>query len=214
MWQVNSKGFTLVEILLAVGILGVIFSMVYWTFDQTYDVIEGVQMETDRFRSVRLSLNKMSEEVSSTYWREGYKDSLFIGEDIEENGLPRDSLRFMSASNYGFSEGGNESDMNIISYYLEREEEGENFKLMHSEIRNIFSVSEENREAYELGESLIGLNLRYFNGTDWVDSWNSDELKAVPLTVEITIITKDAGGAEKSFTTLKEIPVGKRIKRP
>lgn len=213
MWQVNSKGFTLVETLLAVGILGIIFSMVYWTFDQTYDVIEGVQMETDRFRSVRLSLNKMSEEVSSTYWREGYKDSLFIGEDIEENGLPRDSLRFMSASNYGFSEGGNESDMNIISYYLEREEEGENFKLMHSEIRNIFSAAEENREAYELGESLIGLNLRYFNGTDWVDSWNSDELKAVPLTVEITIITKDAGGAEKSFTTLKEIPVGKRIKR-
>lgn len=214
MWQVNSKGFTLVETLLAVGILGIIFSMVYWTFDQTYDVIEGVQMETDRFRSVRLSLNKMSEEVSSTYWREGHKDSLFIGEDIEENGLPRDSLRFMSASNYGFSEGGNESDMNIISYYLEREEEGENFKLMHSEIRNIFSAAEENREAYELGESLIGLNLRYFNGTDWVDSWNSDELKAVPLTVEITIITKDAGGAEKSFTTLKEIPVGKRIKRP
>mgnify|MGYP001585305288 FL=1 len=214
MWQVNSKGFTLVEILLAVGILGIIFSMVYWTFDKTYDVIEGVQMETDRFRSVRLSLNKMSEEVSSTYWREGYKDSLFIGEDIEENGHPRDSLRFMSASNYGFSEGGNESDMNIISYYLEREEEGENFKLMHSEIRNIFSALEEDREAYELGEYLIGLNLRYFNGTDWLDSWNSDELKAVPLTVEITIITKDAGGAEKSFTTLKEIPVGKRIKRP
>lgn len=210
----NSKGFTLIEILLAVGILGIIFSMVYWTFDKTYDVIEGVQMETDRYRSVRLSLNKMSEEISSVYWREGYKDSLFIGEDIEENGHPRDSLRFMSASNYGSSAGGNESDMNIISYYLEKEEEGETYKLMHSEIRNIFSTSEEDREAYELGESLIGLNLRYFNGTDWVDSWNSDELKAVPLTVEIKIIIKDAGGAEKSFTTLKEIPVGKRIKRP
>lgn len=210
----NSKGFTLVEILLAVGILGIIFSMVYWTFDKTYDVIEGVQMETDRFRSVRLSLNKMSEEISSVYWREEYKDSLFNGEDIEENGHPRDSLRFMSASNYGFSEGGNESDMNIISYYLEREEEGETYKLMHSEIRNIFSASEEDRQAYELGESLIGLNLRYFNGTDWVDSWNSDELKAVPLTVEIKIVIKDGGGAEKSFATLKEIPVGKRIKRP
>ncbi|MEK6577221.1 MAG: prepilin-type N-terminal cleavage/methylation domain-containing protein [Nitrospirota bacterium] len=210
----NSKGFTLIEILLAVGILGIIFSMVYWTFDQTYDVIGKVQMETDRFRSVRLSLNKMSEEISSVYWREEYKDSLFIGEDIEENGHPRDSLRFMSASNYGSSAGGNESDMNIISYYLEKEEEGETYKLMHSEIRNIFSAKEEDREAYELGESLIGLNLRYFNGTDWVDSWNSDELKAVPLTVEIKIIIKDAGGAEKSFTTLKEIPVGKRIKRP
>lgn len=210
----NSKGFTLIEILLAVGILGIIFSMVYWTFDKTYDVIERVQMETDRFRSVRLSVNKMSEEISSVYWREEYKDSLFIGEDIEENGHPRDSLRFMSASNYGSSAGGNESDMNIISYYLEKEEEGETYKLMHSEIRNIFSASEEDREAYELGESLIGLDLRYFNGTDWVDSWNSDELKAVPLTVEIKIIIKDAGGAEKPFTTLKEIPVGKRIKRP
>ncbi|MBI5746864.1 MAG: prepilin-type N-terminal cleavage/methylation domain-containing protein [Nitrospirae bacterium] len=210
----NSKGFTLIEILLAVGILGIIFSMVYWTFDKTYDVIEGVQMETDRFRSVRLSLNKMSEEISSVYWREEYKDSLFIGEDIEENGHPMDALRFMSASNYGSSAGGNESDMNIISYYLEKEEEGETYKLIHSEITNIFSASEKDREAYELGESLIGLNLRYFNGTDWVDSWNSDELKAVPLTVEIKIIIKDAGGAEKSFTTLKEIPVGKRIKRP
>ncbi len=210
----NSKGFTLIEILLAVGILGIIFSMVYWTFDKTYDVIEGLQMETDRFRSVRLSLNKMSEEISSVYWREGYKDSLFISEDIEENGHPRDSLRFMSASNYGSSAGGNESDMNIISYYLEKEEKGETYKLMHSEIRNIFSAKDEDREAYELGESLIGLNFRYFNGTDWVDSWNSDEFKAVPLIVEIKIIIKDAGGADKSFTTLKEIPVGKRIKRP
>jgi len=210
----NSKGFTLIEILLAVGILGIIFSMVYWTFDKTYDVIDRVQMETDRFRSVRLSLNKVSEEISSVYWREEYKDSLFIGEDIDENGHPRDSLRFMSASNYGSSAGGNESDMNIISYYLEREGEGETYKLMHSEIRNIFSASEEDLETYELGESLVGFNLRYFNGTDWVESWNSNELKAVPLTVEIKIITKDADGADKSFTTLKEIPVGKRIKRP
>lgn len=210
----NSKGFTLIEVLLAVGILGIIFSMVYWTFSRTYDVIDAVQMKMDGYRSVRLALDKISQELSSVYWREDSKDSLFIGADLEDNGRSKDSLRFMSASNYGFSAGGNESDMNIINYYLEREGDKDTYKLMHSEETNILSISDNGREAYEIGESLAGFNLRYFDGNDWIDSWNSDESKAIPMAVEIKIIMKDGGGREKTFIAITEIPMGRTVKRP
>lgn len=210
----SSKGFTLIEVLLAIGILGIIFSMVYWTFSRTYDVIDSVQKEMDSYRSVRLILDNISREISSVYWREDSKDSQFIGEDLEDSGKPKDSLRFMSASNYGFSTGGNESDMNIIHYYLERGEDKDTYKLMGSEQTNILGISDKVREVYELGESLTGFNLRYFNGKDWIDSWNSDELKTIPMAIEIKIITKDGGGREKAFLAITEIPMGRTIKRP
>ena len=210
----SNKGFTLIEVLLAVAILGIIFSMVYWTFSQTYDVIDRVQTEADRFRSVRLTINKISEDLSSTYWREDYKDSLFVGEDLGEERSPKDSIRFMAASNYGASAGSNDSDLNIISYYLERAEDKDIYKLMRSEQTNILSISNDQKEAYELGDSLNGINFRYFNGKDWVDSWNSDELKSIPMAVEIKMLIKDNAGRETPFVVIKEIPMGKAIKRP
>lgn len=209
----KSKGFTLIEVLLAVGILGIIFSMIYWTFSRTYDVIDAFQAEMDSYRSVRLTLDKISQELSSAYWRNDSKDSLFIGEDLEHDGKPNDSLRFMSASNYGFSAGSNESDMNIINYYLEKETDKDTYKLIHSEKTNLLSISYNTLEVYELGESITGFNLRYFDGNDWFGSWNSDELKGIPMAVEIKLIIKDNNGREKTFTSITEIPMGKPIKR-
>ena len=57
----RERGFTLIEVLLAVGILAIILAMVYASFDQTSRVNTHVREVSDQFRMARLALSKMSD---------------------------------------------------------------------------------------------------------------------------------------------------------
>ena len=47
---------------------------------------------------------------------------------------------------------------------------------------------------------VAGLNLRYFDGDDWVDTWDMDEEGHLPGAVEITLTVTDAETQEKTLT--------------
>ena len=47
-------------------------------------------------------------------------------------------------------------------------------------------------QARLLAEEVIGLSFQYFDGTQWLADWNSDEYGGLPLAVEILLIMSDA----------------------
>jgi hypothetical protein len=38
-----------------------------------------------------------------------------------------------------------------------------------------------------IAREIVSLQFRYFNGLEWVDSWDSTSLDALPLAIEVTI---------------------------
>jgi len=44
------------------------------------------------------------------------------------------------------------------------------------------------------------LNFRYFDGTDWTTSWNSEEIGGFPMAIEITIVIDPARTSTKNIT--------------
>ena len=112
------RGFTLMEVMVAVGITALMGGLVAASFTSSFNAREVVQKEADRYRMIRTAFSRMSREigaayVSDRYDAERYRDqndrpSNFIGE--------RDKLTFTSFAHQRLYADSKESDQMIVEY--------------------------------------------------------------------------------------------------
>jgi general secretion pathway protein J len=216
----GSSGFTLLEILISLAILAVLFTLVYGSFNTTYRVSEQLEEEADSYRLARLGFYHLARDLSMIYQTKPpagqstiqsppgtavTKSFLFLGEDrtrtVEGTDYPDDSIRFSAVSHGRTLRDAPESDWAIISYGLE---EG---LLIHEA-----ALANERVIRNEIGEKVLGVNFRYLNRTDknWVDRWDSEINKELPLAVEIELILKGRGKEGHHFKTTVDLPMARR----
>jgi prepilin-type N-terminal cleavage/methylation domain-containing protein len=221
-WK-RSKGFTLLELLIALGILSLVLAILYKSFAAMIDTTEKVEEETEIYRMARLALTIMTDELRSAYWNKDQSSTFFTGTDEQRLGQPADSLRFTALSRHRYGEETEGPELAALRYGLEtapfEEREEPRLVLLHEEETNLLSLSADSLQLTELGEMVWGLNLRYmeqkpsassfFEGAEggWVDSWDAGEKKKLPWAVEIRLIFKDRQGQEYEFFTRTEIPI-------
>jgi hypothetical protein len=57
------------------------------------------------------------------------------------------------------------------------------------------------RNAESLAPEVVGLEFRYFDGTEWLSEWNSQEMNGLPLAVEIGVVVVDPLSAKDVAVT-------------
>lgn len=209
-------GFTLLEILISLAILAVLFTLVYGSFNATYRVSEQLEEEADSYRLARLGFYHLAKDLSMIYQTkpvagqpasatEARKSFIFTGEDrsrmIDGTDYPDDAIRFTAVSHGRTLRDAPESDWAMISYGLE---EG---LLIHEA-----ALANERVIRNEIGEEVLGINFRYLDRADrnWVDQWDSEIKKELPLAVEIELILKGRGAKGRRFKTTVDLPMAKR----
>lgn len=206
----NGKGFTLLEILVATVILVVVLMIGYRVFSTSYSALQRVDPDKDVYHTARVILDRMADEIQSAYYRPDLAYTGFVGESDEKKEAPWDSLVFSSMANFYWIErveGINESNFLKISYYLvEDEEEGYERRLLRQQDPAFGPFEEayertgsEDRGAHWLTEDIWGFDLKYFDGTEWVDDWNSEDREKLPRAVEIKLILETVGGKRVPF---------------
>jgi prepilin-type N-terminal cleavage/methylation domain-containing protein len=220
-WQARPRhrenGFTLMEVLIAVSILSVLFTLVYGTLNATFRTSEQMEAEADDYRLARLGFYHLALDLSMVHQPPAAPPpaggstaapvtppSLFLGEDRvrseEGEEFPNDLIQFVSVSHGRTMRDAPESDAVTISYYLQDE------VLFHETTLSNGRVTQD-----EIGEHLKGVNFRYLRPTDrqWVDRWDAKENKNLPpLAVEIELVVKKSGRETRRFKTSVEIPLG------
>ncbi|MGH7273667.1 MAG: type II secretion system protein GspJ [Nitrospiria bacterium] len=206
-----SAGFTLLEILITMAILAVLATMVYASFSASIRMIERVDSEADIYRNARLILARLSEELSMAYRPKGkaIPEVIFVGENDVMDGRPQDSLRFTSLSHPRSTADEATSDLNLIEYRFEIDPEDRGWVLLHSERNNLYGLSRGGSGEFVIGEGIHSLNLRYFDGKTWVDGWDAESEKALPLVVEIEIRFHEPREGQRSFKSWVELPLAK-----
>jgi general secretion pathway protein J len=208
----DQRGFTLIEILLAVAILAIIMGMVYAAFDQTSRLAGHVDEVSEEYRAARLALARISDELMSTYVFEKDSTTRFVGEDgVGPDGQDADTLSFTSRSR-AIPEGVPASAENALDYHLEGD------RLMHVETLNPLGTGAGNVQSFPLAEGLAGFKLRYRNPSDgtWRDGWNPEAgVEGLPSAVEVTLLFPARGAAEDAnrtgylaLTTVVPVPMG------
>ncbi|HEX9666096.1 MAG TPA: prepilin-type N-terminal cleavage/methylation domain-containing protein [Thermodesulfobacteriota bacterium] len=211
-YLITEKGFTLIEVLLAIFIGSIVLTVLYSSFFQIIKAKDVAESELDLYHEARVVFSKMTEDFQSAYPRGEVFDnssiptaSFFSGtKDGDNSRVTLTSLSRQPALNSV------DSDQAEISYYLEPVPQSDLFYLMREENPRIGTDSGGIR--YPISENLVRFNLTYMTENDseesFVDEFNSDQTGSLPKVVEITLTMRSPRGEDVQFSTLILIPLG------
>ena len=195
----KSKGFTLLEVLLAMSILALIVTVVYTTFStasQSVQHAEAARDETDLARTLIARLSLDIENADCAHVAYG-SVPVFYGkkEEVETEGVKRrhDNLAVTTLTNFPRPDS-KETELLEADYYFKEKEDGKGYSLMRRENRELKQgvVPLEGGMEYEITDQVNDLRFRYSrDGSTWVDDWNNKGswcTAGKPPIVEMTLV--------------------------
>lgn len=236
---INKKGFTLLEILIAIALFAALVAMLYPAYIGTFKNIDVTESYGTIYRMARVALERISEDLAGACppdTTEGsdsdeVQSKVFLGKDSEIDGRGADELGFISEKHISFksqakinnSEDTSEtlteiqiSGRGFIKYYIEEIEGEDGFVLYRSDNPELADQSEDKTEKYILCEGLYSVNFSYQDEKgDTYDDWDSssDKFKGkLPalVSVELEFINQSDPETPVKFITSVSIPLSKR----
>ncbi|MBM9511098.1 prepilin-type N-terminal cleavage/methylation domain-containing protein [Desulfogranum marinum] len=193
MTNVNNRGFTLLEVMLAVSILAVVSSMVGFALNSTVDLLAATANQKDIYRQARITLDRMRSDLAAAVV-DG--EVGFVGTKNEINGRQAAGLIFSSMAHLAFDDGRSDKGSTTIAYeVIEDENDPGSFKLLRADTLSVFAEESGEKEAYTLCAGLRSLQLTYWDAEGQKnDSWaskpdeeNEQEPVLLPAAVFITL---------------------------
>jgi general secretion pathway protein J len=218
-----ARGFTLMEVMVAVGITALMGTVVAMAFQTGINAKDVVETDAERYRMVRVALNRMVREIGSAYVSDRYdlrrfrdqndRPSNFIGE--------RDKLTFTSFSHQRLYTDVKESDQAVVEYFVDNSSErgqGQRQDLKRRENPNVGERMDRGGTTDVLFEGVKSVEFAYWDSDkkEWDDEWDTrrTERKAIlPTRVRITVIAKDETGKEARYTTQARILLNTELPR-
>ena len=208
------RGFTLIEIMLAVAILGVIMVMLASSFHavaagKTH--AEGRMMSNRQARALLVQLtNEMHGAVQTPLIA---SHVMLIGQARMQNGTPLDSLivstldpgHRRSISSFGAEE--------IISYSGQPNPEHPGWYMLMRQQQSALlgdAAGISVAPPVVLAANVLAFHVRYFNGNIWLESWDSASLPPgtqLPLAIAIDLLLAGPGGAPVALSTQITLPM-------
>ena len=184
------KAFTMLELLVAMALMVVTASCLYTAL---YTAFRAKRSALSAVEPTSLAINAIELIKQDTYGvlpPGGVLAGAFIGNDsLGVNGVDADSLEFYTTHIYSQNDhpvGG----LGKIELLLEEDKDNdrENYKLVRRITTNLLSPRAIDPEEQVLCRNVMSLNLRYFDGDNWLDEWDStSDANSLPLAMEIDI---------------------------
>lgn len=190
-FQQLSGGFTLVEILIAIFILGLVMATVYASYSGILTTSRSMEEELDIYKMARTSLDRMIKDLSSL---QTSSESFYLRS--EKKTLNKNyfhSLSIWSASHLAFGETQSEGRPAMISYRVQENDDGKSFSLWRDDISGARPDDVKYTEnGFIICKNIEALRLTFYNsdGAE-TDSWDSSAESAqkgkTPVAVKIEL---------------------------
>ena len=205
----NLRGVTLIELLVAMVILGIIVTSVYTAFNSSRDSWQVGEVMMQRYQNARGALDMMAREISAMY---------FTISNIYETGLIYDgtsgstSFRFVAR----IPENSGAWDLCKVGYRYDGTDEIERGFDVDPNLTNL-DIAAGNWQPRV--SNINELAFRWWNGTSWnegtwdsMDSGISSQYRRLPRAIEIMITAQDEKqiAAAQSFYTVVYLPGSKQ----
>lgn len=195
------NGFTLLEILIAMTILVIILTSTYTLFRTASSAFSKGESRIELYQQARVIFQMVERELSSALRIPGRSD-YFLG--IPEEGGERLKTGSSAAELFFICPivEKDKSDLMEIGYWLS----GQNQILMrHVDFPPDYEFSTVLKDE-ELGIHVTHLGFSFFDGQEWLLSWDSKEKKNLPKAVQIELGIEDSHGKESAiFKTVVRI---------
>ena len=178
----NCKGFTLLEILIAITIFALILAVLYPSYTGTFTNIEAAESQSAIYHMARIALERITDDLQSAYLvtkKEGENEEDeadqtpgFLGQDLTIEARDADSLQFTSEEHLIFAEDDRKGRGRIAYSVKETEAYLYIYRSDTLELEN----QKEEEEGFILCDRLHSLNITYKdeNGETY-DYWDSSD---------------------------------------
>jgi len=196
-------GFTLLEVLVAVAIMGMVMVLVTGSSRQMLGAKDRVEKRDELFQAGRVALRKISSDLSVAFLTkansaEGSSSDnqwkiFFIAQDKGD----QDGVRFTSLNHLRLREGAKESDETRIAYEVGVSlDETRQLSVIRREDPWLDTKTELEGKGYPLIENIKTFELEYYDDRkdEWTKDWNTEQIdwkEKLPYAVRITISLAD-----------------------
>jgi len=188
--KTNIKGFTLLEILVAILILAIVLSTIYASFSDTIKNINYAESQADIFQMARIALERIQDDLECTMVikedesndsEEDEKElEVFFGKDEEIDDRQADLLTFLSAKHLCLEEDDIYTGKSRIAYYVLKVEDEEGDKdslvLYRADTPALKRAPEPKTGGLILCDGLYSVNFIYYDADgEKHDHWDSND---------------------------------------
>jgi general secretion pathway protein J len=212
----RDRGFTLMEVMISLGIVAVLAALVWGAFGPTWQAKQFVEEEANRYHSIRLAMERMTREISMAFLSDHfdhrrYRDrpTHFVGEDSGTD----DTLRFTTMAHERLYQDAKESEQSLVAYRVGRDPDDRDRNVLFRREKTVIDDRPDDGGVESiLAADVLGMNLEYWDvaAQEWKDEWNTNDTEhknLLPERVRITLIVKGDDGKERRFSTQAMIAI-------
>ena len=233
------RGFTLLEIMVATAILGIVLATVYGVLSRALYAKSHAEERADLYASGREKVLQMADEIEGALPPTAGRGIGFIGQPGNER-VPNDLVQFDLVIRRPQSNGQARGGRALVSYSLDPVKDTPNlYALLRQEQLLTDPAADtgngDNTEtdggdapqpavtATHLIDQVAGLRFRYVDPLtgQFVDSWDTTTIRSgqqgppsLPGAVEITLFLADNQGGVHDFTTIVDLPLANLVPTP
>jgi general secretion pathway protein J len=215
-------GFTLLEVMIAVAVLGLIGGLTYKAFDSASDLKTRIERAEERDQTMRGALTRMSREISMAFLSDHFdrkryrtRPTIFKLRD----GRREADLLFTSFAHQRLVTDAKESDQAAFEYSLGPSADGSGKRDLYRRVKTVIDEDiERDGEKALLAEDVLSFSIECWDPKDreWRADWNSSGTDRtgqvlLPPRVKITLVLKDENGKERTYTTQTQIFLGQPL---
>ncbi|MDD5711408.1 MAG: type II secretion system protein GspJ [Smithellaceae bacterium] len=210
--KTGNKGFTLIEILIAIVIVAIVFSSAYGAYRATLNIISSHQKEDEAYAMARTALDRIIQDLGAAA---PYKGDFELSTQQQEiDGKEFTTLVLRSTAHVPLRDeaGGGVAR---IEYYVERDEDGEGYLLLRDDRREGERRQDNQKEGYLLCRDVQSIRFRFQDAVGQIrDGWDSlsdqpEQRNRLPQIVEVELDLADVRHPELPlrFATKVFLPV-------
>jgi general secretion pathway protein J len=219
----QARGFTLMEVVIAVAITAFIGAIIGVTFNTTITNKDIIESQAERYRMLRTAMNRMVREIGAAYISDRYDSKRYRDAfDRPTNFVGgRDKLLFTSMSHQRLYADAKESDQTVIEYQVKSSPDSKARGRMDL-VRREKPILEERMDRGGTEDTLFEgakkIEFQYWNSErkQWEDEWDtrrSERKSILPTRVKITLHAVDENGKDIKYTTQTRIMLNTEFPR-
>ncbi len=206
----RQAGFTLIEVMVSIGILSTITLMLWASSQGAFKTKKGVESKMARYRVARLAMDRILRDVQMAYLSNNNIPGTEQTPRTYFDGVHRpdiDELRFTYFGHQRLYAESKEGDTAAIGYFGQRDKsDGGKLNLWRKETRRIAAERIDNGnipgEAEVIADDVVKLELHYYEPVrkEWLESWRTNQADGMPnrlpSRVKVKLVIRDDRGEE------------------
>jgi len=193
----KNQGFTLVEVVLAIALSALLLVAVYSTYFSITRSINGTLGTQELLETGRILLEMLKRDIR------GIAGSRFpLVSTVEEtNGKLVTNIAFVTST----PSPTNPFKWNKVGYTLIQDRQGQ-WIFIKKAAKNPSDDLDQLGAVFEISRLVSSFRLTFFDGTQWLDQWDSRSTGKLPKQVRISVELSDEKKNVQTFTAEESIP--------